>query len=458
MRATFDDTIVAIATPLGEGGLGVVRLSGPQAFPIAETLFRSRQRLSQASSHTLHHGWLVRDDRRLDEAVAAVFRGPKSYTGEDVVEFSCHGSPAVLQELLRWCCEAGARLARPGEFTERAFTHGRMDLTQAEAVASLISARSSRAVAAAADQLAGGLSRYIEALRQRTIDLLADIEANLDFAEEDLPNIDKERVTAIVKTLVEGIDELLSTRLRGRVLRDGARVVLAGRPNVGKSSLFNAFLSQNRAIVTDVPGTTRDTLEEALSWDGYPVVLVDTAGLRETSDRVETEGTERARRAVDRAQAVVFVIDASMALTEDDRVSAALFSGKPVVAALNKCDSPAVVTGADAAALGFSSVVAVSAHTGAGLGQLRGEILRLLPETPDTSAEGPIVTNERHAEQLALAKNAAEAALGALGSGRSEEALATDLRRVAQALSEITGVDVGEAVLDSVFRRFCIGK
>ena len=458
MRVTFDDTIVAIATPLGEAGLGVVRLSGPEALSIAASLFQSRQPLSLAASHTLHHGWIVNNGRRLDDAILAVFRSPRSYTGEDVVEFSCHGSPVVLRELLRWCCEGGARLARPGEFTQRAYVNGRMDLAQAEAVAALISAGSARAATVAAEQLAGGLSRRIDNLRKRVVDLLADLEANLDFVEEDIPAIEEDRVADAVRVLVRDIDDLVSTSVRGRILREGARVVLAGRPNAGKSSLFNAFLSQDRAIVTDVPGTTRDTLEERLVWDAHPLVIVDTAGLRDTTDPVEAEGTGRARRAQERADAIVFVIDASVPLTGDDRAAALSFQGRPVVVALNKSDQGAVITARDAVALGFSRAIPVSALAGDGLSDLRREVLQLLPRTPDVASEGVVITNERHAERLKEARDAAQAALEALAGGRSEEAVAADLRRAAHALAAITGVDVGEAVLDSVFRRFCIGK
>jgi tRNA modification GTPase len=458
MGPAFDDTIAAIATPLGEAGLGVVRISGPAALTIAERLFEAREPLSGAKSHSLHHGWITRAGQRLDEAVAGVFRAPTSYTGENVVEFSCHGSPAVLRELLAWCCDGGARLARPGEFTERAYLNGRMDLAQAEAVASLIAAKSASAATAAAVQLAGGLSARIDELRRTAVDLLADLEANLDFSEEDIPNIPRDRVSAALSALSSNIEALLSTSVRGRLLREGGVVVLAGRPNVGKSSLFNAFLAEQRAIVTDIPGTTRDTLEEQLSWEGYPVVLIDTAGLRKTSDPVEFLGAERARWAVDRADVVVLVLDASQPLTEDDRATARELSGPSVVVALNKSDRPAVVTAADVSGLGLQRTVAVSAFTRAGLPELRSKILSLFPTGAGTGEAGVVVTNERHAEKLGEARGACENALDALAQGRSEEAVAADLRRAAEALAAITGADVGEAVLDSIFRRFCIGK
>ncbi len=458
MRPDFDDTIAAIATPLGEAGLGVIRLSGPAALSIADQLFDGRRPLSTAASHTLHHGWISRAARRLDEAVAAVFRAPTSYTGEDVVEFSCHGSPAVLRELLGWCCESGARLARPGEFTQRAFVNGRMDLAQAEAVASVIGARSARSARAAADQLAGGLSARVGELRKKVIELLADIEANLDFADEDIPNLPKDRVAAAIGSLTDGINLLLSTGTRGRWLREGGSVVLAGRPNVGKSSLFNAFLAEERSIVTDVPGTTRDTIEERLSWDGYPIALVDTAGLRATVDPVEAIGTDRARRAAGSADVVVLVVDASQPLTDDDRAISRALNGQAVVVALNKSDRPAQVTPTDIVRIGLQRSVPVSAVTRAGLADLRSAVLSLFPSGPETGESGVVITNERHAEKLAESLSACESAIDALHAGRGEDAVAFDLRRAAGALAAVTGEDVGEAVLDSIFSRFCIGK
>ena len=458
MRPDFDDTIAAVATPPGEAGLGVIRLSGPAAVAIADLLFESRQPLRDAATHTLHHGWVSRQSRRLDEVLAAVFRAPTSYTGEDVVEFSCHGSPAVLRELLAWCCESGARLARPGEFTQRAYVNGRMDLAQAEAVASLIGARSARAARAAADQLAGGLSTRVDGIRRRVIDLLADIEANLDFAEEDIPNVSRDRVATAIQAVVDDLGALISTAARGRWLREGGSVVLAGRPNVGKSSLFNAFLATDRSIVTDVPGTTRDTIEERLSWEGYPIALVDTAGVRKTIDPVESIGTDRARRAAENADVVIFVVDASQPLTEEDRAVCRSVSGQAVVVALNKSDLPAAVSPTDIVRLGLQRSVPVSALTGAGLSELRSAALSLFPAGPESGEAGAVVTSERHAEKLSEALAAGDSALDALQAGRSEEAVAFDLRRSADALGAITGTDVGEAVLDSIFSRFCIGK
>ncbi len=477
-----EDTIVAIATPLGEGGLGVVRLSGSQSFAIADRVFQSKQKLSEAPTHTIHHGWItdvgaglragpngtipavdvmsggrggppLRTDQSngfVDEAVAAVFRAPRSYTGEDVLEISCHGSPVVLKEVVRLCVQEGARPAQPGEFTQRAYLNGKLDLPQAEAVADLIHAQSSKARAAAAEQLRGQLSVRINGLREQIVDLLAHIEANLDFAEEEIPIIERDKMKTSLDKTILGLDELLSTSVKGRLLRDGLKVTLAGRPNVGKSSLFNALLAQDRAIVTDVPGTTRDTLEEKMEWDGFPVVLIDTAGLRSTDDAVESEGTARATRAHANADVIVFVVDGSVPFTDEDtRVSASL-QGKTVVTALNKADRGCVVK--------IPSAVATSAKDGRGLSELKSAILASVVTRAPESEASLVVTNLRHARHLEAARDKLKAAKQSAAERRSEETVALDLRAALEELGEITGEAVTEDVLSAIFRQFCIGK
>ncbi len=470
-----DGTIVAIATPLGEGGLGVVRLSGPDAVAIAEKIFRSKEKISTVPSHTIHHGWITNSSPRqkpgpssllevkdldpgfrrddVDEVVAAVFRAPHSYTGEDVVEFSCHGSPVVLKEVVKLCEEAGARLAKPGEFTERAYTNGKLDLPQAEAVADLIHAQSSRARAAATEQLRGQLSMKINYLREQLITLLAHIEANLDFAEEEVPIIAREKITKSLDKIKKELDELLSTGLRGRLLREGVRVSFAGKPNVGKSSLFNAFLSQDRAIVTDVPGTTRDTLEEKTEWNGLPVVLTDTAGLRTTSDPVESEGTARAGRAHAVADVVVLVLDGSQAISEDDERIAQDLKDKTIVVALNKSDKKQLAQWKNG-----EVCVAVSAKTGDGLAALKDAVLGAVVFTNPENESAPVVTNLRHVGHLEETARRLGAARSAVERNESEEAMALDLRAALEELGRITGESVTEDVLSAIFRNFCIGK
>jgi tRNA modification GTPase len=395
----------------------------------------------------------------VDEVVAGIFRTPHSYTGEDVVEFSCHGSPAVLKEILQLCQERGARLARPGEFTERAYRNGKMDLVKAEAVAELIRATSSSAAQAASDQLRGVLSERLQTIRRRLVDLLAHVEANLDFVEEDIPGLPSEKMKTDLTALESEVEQLLATSLKGRLLREGLKVTLAGRPNVGKSSLFNALLASARAIVTDVPGTTRDTLEEKLEWDGFSVVLTDTAGLRDTKSAVEQQGTLRARRAHASAHVVLLVVDGSVKLTAADRKIFPILKKKNSVVLLNKADKKLKVARADIEKLNRDAIVVeTSAKTGAGLNEVKKAVLMLAQRDAPEVEGAPTITNLRHVHHLEKTAQHIQKAREALQKKRSEEAVAIDLRQALAELGAITGESVTEDVLSAIFRRFCIGK
>ncbi len=456
MAERIEDTIVAIATPLGQGGLGVVRLSGPAALSIASAIFNPLKDFSKISSHTLHHGWIHSSGTKIDEAVLGLFRTPHSYTGEDVVEISCHGSPVVLKEVVHLCEKNGARLARPGEFTERSYLNGKLDLAQAEAVADLISAGSTLARQAAAEQLRGVLSERIQSLRRSLIDLLAQMEANLDFVEEAIPNLSSDKLIDGLEKIREDMEDLLSTSLRGRLIREGIRVAIVGRPNVGKSSLFNGLLAQDRSIVTDVPGTTRDTIEERLEWESHAVVLTDTAGLRSAKDEVEKLGTDRTRRSLELADVVALVFDASEDLTAEDRAVLKEADNKKAVVVLNKCDKKQRILGDS-----FNKapvVVAVSARTGQGLSELKNALLKMGDSSAKEKEEVPLLTNLRHVQKLESAKGKIQAALHSLNKKRSEESVSVDLQAALTDLSSITGEDAGEGILDSIFSRFCIGK
>lgn len=450
-----EDTIVAIATPLGEGGLGVVRLSGPKSIAIADRLFQFQNRLQQAASHSLHHGWVHSSSGPLDEAVAALFRSPHSYTGDDVVEISSHGSPVVLKKIVELCENVGARPARPGEFTLRAYLNGKMDLAQAEAVADLIRAKSDRARGAAVDQLRGVLSERLKKLREPLVTLLAQVEANMDFVEEDIPLISREQITTVLLSVDKEMTNLLSTAARGRWLREGVKVTLAGKPNVGKSSLFNALLSQDRAIVTDVPGTTRDILEEQFEWGGVPFILSDTAGLRNTDDPVESAGNERAHRAHASADIVLAVVDGTAPLSADDKRLLSALEGRRAVIVINKSDRPLKFRSADLRCLW--SVVEVSAKTGQGLSELKELLLKNLA-TDTSESESSFLTNERHVNLIEKSREHIQAAIQAIQAGGAMESASVDLRQAIKELSTITGEDSDEDVLDSIFRQFCIGK
>jgi tRNA modification GTPase len=475
----LDDTIAAIATAPGPAGLAVVRVSGAQALGVADRVFRGSGSghgagagaLAAAASHTLHHGWAVHESgARLDEVVAAVFRAPRSYTREDVIELSCHGGDQNARRVLAALTAAGARLAGPGEFTLRAFVHGRLDLAQAEAVADLIHAETSAAADLALAQLAGELSRRIAALAERVTDALATVEAHVDFAEDvggvEVPQSVHEELHEVAAALAA----LIASGAYARAVRGGVPAAIVGRPNAGKSSLFNALLGEARAIVAPVAGTTRDRVSEAIEIAGVRVMLSDTAGLRERSavgDPIEAVGMQRAIAALEGAALVLWVIDASAALAPEDLAVAARVAALPrarVVVALNKADLPTRVNAADVLALvPAARVQAVSALSGAGVAALRDAIAQALG-AGERGAAGVVpalagaVADPRHAEALARAcdavRRASEAAVAALPG----EIVALELREALAAIGEVTGTHIGEDLLDRIFNRFCIGK
>jgi tRNA modification GTPase len=447
-----DDTIAAIATPAGRGSLGVVRISGPQACDIASgMLVRDGPLTPRHATFTRVRG--ERDDhaaRPVDEVIATWFPAPHSYTGDDVVEISTHGSPVILHAVLRSAIAAGARLARPGEFTFRAFLNGRIDLVQAEAVADLIDAVTPLQARVAFDQLEGTLTARIEALDARLLDLVARLEASLDFPDEGYHFIAPHAIGEAVMQVIDELDALLRAAAHGRVVRDGATVVIAGRPNVGKSSLFNALLGHARAIVTETAGTTRDLVTEICDVDGLKLTLVDTAGLRDTQDAVEIEGVARAVRAREVAEVIVVVLDSAEALTADDtRLLDETANGARLVVA-NKCDQRPAWSRDD--------VVRVSALTGAGIECVRRAIVdRVTGGEP--LRDPPAISNVRHATLLARARShLASAHAAARESGTPEEFLLADLHAARVSLGEVLGAHTSEHVLAHIFDRFCIGK
>lgn len=451
------DTIAAIATPAGEGGISVIRISGFDAIPLADRVFRPAgtrvDALRSVGSHTVHYGHVVRGGRVVDEVLATVFRAPRTFTREDVVELSCHGGPRVTAWVLEAVLESGARLAAPGEFTQRAFLNGRIDLAQAEAVSDLIHARTRRAAAAAAEQLAGGLSRRVEPIRGELMRVLAHLEAYVDFPEED---IQPETGLALVRRLEvagESLRALLKTAGEGRILRQGLRTVIVGRPNAGKSSLLNQLLSHERAIVSPIAGTTRDTLEEAVEIGGIALVLVDTAGLREAGDVLEAEGIRRSRAAMEGADLVVLVVDGSAPLTaEDDALFAETAPFRRVVVS-NKSDLPQE----SRFAVGVEPV-RISCRTGEGLAELQAALLASVGVQPGDAEHGGVAVNARHADALRRALVALEATVTALRGNLSPDLVALDLRIATSCVGEISGRTSTEDLLDLVFSQFCLGK
>jgi tRNA modification GTPase len=455
----FDDTIAAIATPLGEGGLAVVRISGPAACAVGDRCFRPAGQaavaLSDAATHTVHFGRIVQGGQVVDEVLVTVLRAPRTFTREDTVEISCHGGLLPARRVLEAALAAGARVARPGEFTQRAFLNGRIDLTQAEAVADVIHSRTELALAAAQEQLAGGLSRRVNRLRDELMHALAHIEAHLDFPEEDLAPDTRDGLLARLARGLAFMDELLATAREGRILRQGVRAAIVGPPNVGKSSLLNQLLGRDRAIVSPLPGTTRDTIEETADIRGLPILFVDTAGLREAADELEEEGIRRSREAVARAELILHVLDGSRPLAApEERCLAGVADGRRVLV-LNKADLPRqLLLPAEAEA----QAVAVSCLTGDGLEALKDAIKERV-WTGEIRAEMLEVTiNARHQDALRRARVATARTLAALREERSLDLVAADLRLALNAVGEIVGKTATEDLLDTIFSQFCIGK
>ena len=455
----FDDTIAAIATPLGQGGLAIIRLSGERAVPVGDAVFHppsgNAETLANANSHTIHYGHIVRDGQRIDEVMVSVMRAPATFTREDIVEINCHGGMQSTKAVLDTVLGAGARLALPGEFTKRAFLHGRIDLTQAEAVADLIHARTDLALNAANEQLAGKLSQRINQLRDDTMHVLAHVEAHIDFPDEDIEPDTMDDLIQRLESAEAFIDQLLSTANEGQLIRRGIRVAIVGRPNAGKSSLLNQLLGHERAIVSDIAGTTRDTISEEAQIRGIPVVFVDTAGLQETDDVVEQEGVRRSRASLGQADIVLHVLDASEPLTPDDQERLAELADHKCIVVLNKNDLPAQLGKADMHA---NQAIPVSCVSGDGVEALKDAIRASVWDGEITSEMLEVMVNSRHQEALNRAKTSLQASLGQLRSGAVLDLAAVDLRIATNAIGEIVGKTTTEDLLDSIFSTFCIGK
>ena len=453
-----DDTIVAIATPPGRGGLGMVRISGSQAAAVAGALLDGPKSLeprrATVTRLVMREGGAA---TAIDRVVATSFPGPGSYTGEDVVEICAHGSPVLLEQIVALACRSGARLANPGEFTLRAFLHGRVDLVQAEAVADLVDAVTPLQARVAFDQLEGTVTERIADLDRRLLDLTARLEASLDFSEESYHFIETSEVARGIGELSDGVRTLLDGAAAGRLIREGCRVIVLGRPNVGKSSVFNRLLGSSRAIVTPMAGTTRDLVTETLDLEGLAVGLVDSAGIRPTGDPVEAEGVSRARRAFGSSAACLVVLDRSEPLGGDDRDVLWETSASPRVVVVNKVDRPPAWSPTALRLEEDAIPVEVSARTGEGFARLRNELRRVLAGEAVTR-ETPMVANIRHIELLERADSALGAAAAAAEQGAAEEFVLEDLQRARRALEELTGRRTPDDVLDHIFERFCIGK
>lgn len=447
-----EDTIVAISTPPGRGGIGIVRLSGPAATTIAEPLLKLRHPLAPA--HARFAQILDNTNEILDEAVVTYFAAPNSYTSEDIVEIAAHGSPILLDHLLRQCIAAGARLAEPGEFTQRAFLSGRLDLTQAEAVHDLIESTTLHQARIAAQQLGGSLSRQITPIKQQLISLIAALEAGIDFAEDDIDLLPQSQITAQIAAIQAPLTTLEQTFAYGRIVRDGFTLAIVGRPNVGKSSLFNRLVQRDRAIVTATPGTTRDLVTERISLEGIPVELIDTAGLRHSTDEAESIGIAKSRETMADADVVLLVLDATEPLHEEDEAAIALFAARPFLIVINKQD---IANPSQHRRPATQAAIETSALTGAGLSELRNAILSLVTkQAPNT--EAALLTNVRQQHSVLAAKSALTKAKLATTKSVPHEVLLLDLYEALRSLDALTGGTTSEDILTLIFSEFCIGK
>lgn len=455
----LDDTIAAISTPPGEGGIGIVRVSGGDSINVVGRIFRAKsgKNMREFPSHSIHYGWIIdpSDGNPVDEVLLTVMRAPKTYTREDVVEINCHGGMLPLRKILSLLLGCGVRLAGPGEFTFRAFMNGRIDLAQAEAVMDLIRAKTERSGKIAALQLKGGLSDRVTSLRDGVLEVLAIIEAYIDFPEEDLEGALTDDLLKRITRERESLQRLADSYEEGRLFREGISIAIVGRPNVGKSSLLNALLKEDRAIVTEVPGTTRDLIEEPLSLNGIPLRVIDTAGIRKADDLAEKEGVSRSIRALEGADMVLGVFDLSEPLREEDRQVIERLKGRNTVIVLNKMDLEQKLSEKEFQHLG--EVVKISAKTGEGLESLKKRIEGIAIGEGRFS-EGVLVTNLRHKKALDIAVERLRGFEEKLKEGAPLEILAIELREAVDSLGEVVGEVTTDDLLEKIFNRFCIGK
>lgn len=456
----MEDTIAAIATPPGEGGIGIIRISGEQAEPILKKIFVPANAKGW-ENRKMTYGNIVdpSSDKIIDEVLCVLMKGPKTYTVEDVAEINCHGGMVPLRKTLELILDCGARMAEPGEFTKRAFLNGRLDLSQAEAVIDVIKAKTDKSFDVAMEQLEGYFSQRIKEIRASLLDILVRLAVNIDYPDEDIEEITYAELKANLSAVKSDLDALLDSASTGRILQEGLRVAIIGKPNVGKSSLMNSLLKEARAIVTEIPGTTRDTIEEHLSVRGIPVRLTDTAGIRQTSDIVEKMGIEKSRESFNQADLVIFILDLSSPLSEEDREIIARINGEKTIVVLNKIDLPQALDREEIAALiPGATLVETSMKTREGIDAIEEEIVSKVYGGRVKQQGSVMVTNARHQNLLKQSARSAADAISMIEQGEALEFVSIDVNSCYDSLGEIIGETVQDDIINEVFSRFCLGK
>ena len=462
MSLHSSETIAAIATPIGIGGISVIRISGPESFSAVDSLFRGSAKLSRTSSHTIHYGLIVDPVSRetVDNVLVSVFHNPSSYTGEDVVEISSHGGYFVAQKILKLILKLGIRLADPGEFTLRAFLNAKLDLVQAEAVADLIHSKTEKAHKASVDQLSGKLSAVIQQLRSSIVNLSSLLELELDFSQEGIELTEKKAANEKLYNIESTINQILKSYEEGKVIKEGIRVVLVGRPNVGKSSLMNVLLQEERSIVSEMPGTTRDTIEETILLDGVEFIFNDTAGLRDSLDKIEQEGIRRTNKAIEDSDVIILLLDGSLDLTDSEttvysQISEQYAGSKSLLWVMNKSDIK--INKSDAKSL-IPNPIWISCKSHDGIIHLKERLIGAAIPQHDSSVSSVIITNGRHKDALEKALSSIKSARVSIENGLSGEFAALDLRAALNYLGEVIGLTTPDDILNNIFSNFCIGK
>lgn len=457
----LDDTIAAVSTAMAPAGIGIVRISGNDAFEVADRVFRAKKegkKLSAVKSHTIHYGWITEGEEVIDEVLVMVMKGPKTYTGENTVEIDCHGGVLAVKKVLEAVLNAGARAADPGEFTKRAFLNGRMDLTQAEAVMDVISAKSAYALKSSESQLRGTVKKAIRAIREKLIYEIAFIESALDDPEHISLDGYPERLAVVVAEQKKQVEKLLASADEGKMIQEGIKTVILGKPNAGKSSLLNLLAGEEKAIVTDIAGTTRDVLEENLVLKGISLRILDTAGIRKTADTVEKIGVDRALEHAKDADLIFYVVDASVPLDENDAKIMEILKGRKAIVLLNKSDLTAVIEKEEMEQKTGAPVISISAREETGMEELEEQMKKMFFQGEISFNDEVYITNARHKQALLEAKKSLELTAGSIEMGMPEDFFSIDLMNAYEELGSIIGEAVGEDLVNEIFSKFCTGK